>query len=368
MINDTRLFVLGAVLATATSVSHAQPPAKEASDHGCRWDTGIGPMEFVRDFGSAFVARDAPLGAVIGQARVNGFDNQGKAQVSCVNDGTTPSPVTFETHAVAALAPPPPVSGPPYLADRLLTTNVPGVAAQIEYTTPFDGPAWGSSFTPVDGLPPIPPFFSNMHRVSIAFPTPYSGGYSFLTLVKTGPIPPGAHQVLPQVLFTGSFSEVGMALTYAITGMVIQAQCDVGASTPAYVELGEWNRSHFTAPGATTTEVPFALELENCADDPDNGATDIYVQFDPQRGSQPVDAVNGVFSLTSTSTAKGVGIQILKGDGSPMALNNIVQMHRVPGSGSTQLPFQVRFYQTDAPEAVVAGNAEGFLGFTISYL
>ncbi|WP_225774908.1 fimbrial protein [Pseudomonas sp. Marseille-Q5115] len=365
---NTCLIVLGAALATAAAPSHARSPVTRLPDHGCYWSNGSGPMPFVRDFGVAFVARDAPPGAVIGQARSEKGDYQTNGEVECANMHGSSPPITFETTATAALVPPPPVNAPPYLPQRLLATNVPGIAVQIEYGLPFNGPAQYSVFTPVDGLPPIPPFAAVMHWSSDAFRWQYSGGYSYLTLVKTGPIAPGVHQVLPQVLYTGSFSDIGLALTFAVTGTVIQAQCDVGASTPSYVELGSWNRTHFTAPGTTTTEVPFALELENCGDDPNNRNTEIYLQFDPQRGSYPVDGANGIFSLTPASTAAGMGVQVLRGDGTPMPLNRMVQMQRLPGGGSTQLPFLVRFYQTGTPSEVTPGNADAYLGFTLSYL
>lgn len=365
MMKNTCLIVLGAALATAAAPSHAGSPVTRLPDRGCYWSAGGGPMPFVRDFCVAFVARDATPGAVIGQARSEGSDYQTQGQVECSNPHNNPSPITFVTTATAALVPPPSGTDP---SQRLLATNIPGIAVQIEYGLPFNGPADHSVFTPDDGGRPVPPFASTMHWSSDAFRWQYSGGQAYITLVKTGAIAPGVHRVLPQVLYTGSFSDIGLALTYAVTGTVIQAQCDVGASTPSYVELGSWNRSHFTAPGTTTTEVPFVLELENCADDPTNGSTEIYLQFDPQRGSYPVDGANGIFSLTPASTAGGLGMQVLRGDGTPMPLNRIVQMQRLPGSGSTQLPFLVRFYQTGTPSEVTPGIADAYLGFTLSYL
>lgn len=354
-----RLLFTG-ILATCPCLAVAAPGINA---HGCEWGLGSGPMVFVRDFGTLYIPRDAPLGAVIGQARTEGFDNQSGGQVQCWNFGGPT--VTFDTQAVTSLAPPPPIASPPYALDRLLQTNVPGIAVQIEYQTPFNS---ASAFLPVDGRPPIVPFTAVMNQQTIAFPVVYSAGFSYMTMVKVGPIPAGAHQITPNVLFTGSFTDIPRALTYAVSGTVVQAQCEIGAGTPSYIDLGDWNTSHFTGPGTTTADVPFALELERCADDPANGATDIYVQFDPQRTSSPVIGPNGVFSLTQASTAAGVGIQVARGDGSPMPLNSVVQMQRLPGSGFTRLEFLARFYQTGTPEQVQAGTAEGFLGFTISYL
>ncbi|AHG43534.1 hypothetical protein N018_09485 [Pseudomonas syringae CC1557] len=76
---------------------------------------------------------------------------------------------------------------------------------------------------------------------------------------------------------------------------------------------------------------------------------------------------SGVFSLTSDSTAQGMGIQVLKADAiTPMELQTEVPVSAI-SPGNTVLNFHVRFYQTDANSTIRPGLAKGALSFTMTY-
>ncbi|RMP37234.1 putative Fimbrial protein, partial [Pseudomonas syringae pv. antirrhini] len=85
-------------------------------------------------------------------------------------------------------------------------------------------------------------------------------------------------------------------------------------------------------------------------------------------GSAPVGPVNsGVFSLTTDSQARGMGIQVLKADGStPMELQTEVPLIAIT-PGNMSLNFYARFYQTEASSEVRPGKAKGALSFTLTY-
>ncbi|UFH48290.1 fimbrial protein [Pseudomonas sp. KNUC1026] len=335
---------------------------------GCFWNhkNGLsdGPLIFKQNFGTVYVPRDAPLGAIIGTAQIQSFDRQigSNAMLACFNE-LDQRPLILQASAAMGLAAPPSNLPPPIAPDRLLKTNIDGVAAQFEYLNPFNQ---ARAIRTLDGRPPMPPFQAQL--LLNPFQWEYSSSTSLLTLIKTDTLQPGPN-LIDTKLFSGTMTDIpGEAMSYSITGTVIQAQCELGASVPSSVELGEWSTSDFTGPGYTTVATKFSIALANCQDDPANGATEVYLQFDPQRGSLTIDRDKGIFSLMTGSTAKGIAMQVLQSDGSPMMLNDIVHMQRLPVSGATQLDFAVRLYQTGTASEVVAGIALGALGFTISYM
>ncbi|WP_423815213.1 fimbrial protein, partial [Pseudomonas viridiflava] len=99
---------------------------------------------------------------------------------------------------------------------------------------------------------------------------------------------------------------------------------------------GDWDRAEFTGPGFTSTKVPFHIALSNCETDTGAGfIATAHVQLDGVDGSAPVGPVNsGVFSLTTDSQARGMGIQVLEADGStPMELQTEVPLIAItPGN------------------------------------
>ena len=249
-------------------------------------------------------------------------------------------------------------------------TNIPGVGARIKLDFPFDGTA-PNTFFPIGGSGPVVPFDAINDLNIRVTPITLTRLRSYVTLVKTGPIPPGP-QALNRQIFDGHFSGIGKGFRYGVNGTIIQAQCAVGANPVSVdpVPLGDWDRSDFTHIGFTTAPTDFTITLSTCEADPTNAnQANAHIRLDGANGSLPVDdGSQGVFTLSPGSTAAGVGIQILRNDGvTPVPLGTDVFFGAIEDGKDKTLAFKARFYQIEDSTQVQAGKAEGSLGFTITY-
>jgi type 1 fimbria pilin len=354
-------------LASIIAGSHLALPAMANS---CKFDQPLsGPMSLLADVGNVYVPRDARIGSVIGviDKFVRG-NNSGSQGITCNNDGS----VTLTFSALPTVPSDRRVHEPIGGEDsngKILMTNIPGVGARIKLEFGFDGGA-NNSFIPVGGRPVVP--FDAEISHALTSPFVLSSIRSRVTLVKTGPIAPGMHSLSRQ-LFDGRFSDIGTGFHYGVAGTVIQSQCAVGANPVSVdpVPLGDWNTSDFTHSGFTTAPTRFTITLSSCQSDPDpsgNQAT-AYIRLDGANGSLPEgDGSDGVFSLSTGSTADGVGIQVLRGDGvTPVALGTDVSFGAIEDGRDKTLDFNARFYQIKNAADIRAGKADGALSFTLTY-
>jgi type 1 fimbria pilin len=320
--------------------------------------------------GDFFVPVDAPIGTVIGDAfGWTAVMNDENLQVHCNRNGIDPWPI-FYSNVVAVR---PIYPGPlPNIAGRDITgkvfeTNIRGVGIAFEYESPYNSSAQNQFYTP-SRLPPL--LGVNDHR---SMPT----GFVLSTmgvkraLIKIGDIPPGVNVIDTGVLYKGDFTGVPNAYTVAVRGTVSQAQCSLSPTNPVSdvpVPLGTWNTSDFSGPGSATTAVPFHLNLLNCVDDPSGSVAMANVRLEGALGSTIIDKDLGLFSLDPGSTATGVGIQMLQGDGiTAIPLSEDVPIARIAPSGAMQLNLSARFYQLPGSSFVTGGSATGALSFTITY-
>jgi type 1 fimbria pilin len=338
-----------------------------AAPNTCTWRTTPGPITFSQVIGTVFVPRDAPAGSIIGSSlRLNPSNNEG-ASILCDNDGrvrltfNAQASVPFVQGSLHAM-------GGQIAPDTVLQTNIPGVGARIVLGFPFDNSAT-NAFIPDAGDSKVP-FTAHHERPMGSALLNFSRLEGSITLVKTGDIAPGPQTLNGQELFNGSFSGIaGKAFGLELTGTVIQAHCGSNRVSADPVPLGNWDISDFTGPGHTTTAVPFNIILSSCvADDRDINIATVNIRFEGANGSVPVTPpIPGVFSLTQDSEAEGVGIQILRADGStPIELDTEVALQPIT-VGDTVLDFTARFYQTGASRDLVPGTAKGALSFTLTY-
>ncbi|AXQ49108.1 fimbrial protein [Pseudomonas vlassakiae] len=321
---------------------------------------------YQRNMGTLYVPRDARIGTVIGPADVTVITpDDSNLELRCVADDD--GPIHFEAKATRGVhpGPLPPINGQD-VNGHVLQTNVPGIGVVMRLAQPFlKLPEWG----PIGRNPPLVPFTA--FHVKHPFVTGQLLGWRHgITLVKTGDIAPGAHDIRG-VLVTGHVDRTfNHVMNYTLLATIIQTQCNTAGQpvNPSPVELGEWSKADFTHVGFKTPLKPFQISLTNCQvdpDDPDN-LTTATIELNGINGSGPIEA-NGenVFSLTDDSDARGIGIQVLY-QGNPMPLDTELPLTPVQG-GSTLLNFQARFYQTEPSSAVRAGNAKGALKFTLRY-
>ncbi|WP_179057165.1 fimbrial protein [Pseudomonas umsongensis] len=339
-----------------------------ATANTCQWGTGSGPMSFTQNVNSIFVPRDAAVGSVIGRSRqfLRTANNEGLS-VHCTNDGGTR--LVFDARASVPFFPGLlPASGPLNAPQSILQTNVPGVGVTITLGFPFDDSA-SNAFVPDTGDPTVP-FSAHHERHMGATNMNFTRMESWVTLIKTGDIPPGPQALNVLELFNGTLTGIpGKAFGAGLTGTVIQAHCGSNRVSADPVQLKDWDLSDFIGPGYTTPATPFNITLSSCvADDGNVNVATANIRFEGAGGSVPVTPpIPGVFSLTPGSTAAGIGIQILRADGvTPVELNTEVPIVAI-GTGDTVLDFTARFYQTEASRDVRAGDAKGTLNFTLTY-
>ncbi|RMQ73401.1 Fimbrial protein [Pseudomonas syringae pv. tomato] len=361
-----------ALAVTAASLVHGTTAMAESYDpdpgDSCYWLSSPGMKEFRRDIGTIYIPRDAKIGSVIGKIDMEAYTpDLARLSAACANDGT--ALLEFRATATAPIHSGglEPINGED-INGKVLKTNISGVGIRVKLEHPYSG-GCNNCFTPVDGNPVVPFLALNEYN-NLLVPISIVGLRNFITLVKIGPIPPGPNVLDGSELWSGSLTALGKVMRYGVTGTVIQAQCTVGApSSAAPVQLGDWDRAEFTGPGFTTTKVPFHIALSNCETDTGAGfIATAHVQLDGVDGSAPVGPVNsGVFSLTTDSQARGMGIQVLKADGStPMELQTEVPLIAIT-PGNMSLNFYARFYQTEASSEVRPGKAKGALSFTLTY-
>lgn len=343
-------------------------PLLAAGADDCWWQNGAPSdmMAYQRNIGTLYIPRDARTGSVIGTVDLRESTPNGRGVVAvCGNDGTRY--LTFNAQATAVFPGPlDPINGED-VTGKILQTNIPGVGVRVKLGFPLDGTA-NNAFTPI-GPPTVP--YDGYNERSLLTPIRLNSLTNQVTLVKTGPLPPGAHTFDGSELFSGHFPTLGKVFSYGLLGTIIQAQCSVSGNPVSAdpVQLGDWDTADFTGPGYTTPAVPFSITLSACETDPGGGVVaTAHIQLEGVKGSAPIGpTTSGIFSLTTDSTAQGMGIQILKADGiTPMELSSEVPLIAI-SPGTTVLDFTARFYQTDASSAIRPGLAKGALGFTVTY-
>lgn len=344
--------------------------ATYAASNTCYWGIGTGPGRYLADVGALYVPRDAQVGDPIGPIDKSFISGSGGGgSVFCVNDGSVR--LTFNASSAVAPVPGPiPRRNGMETSGALLQTNIEGVGARISFGSPYDGLTTG--FWKLTGPDSSVPFDGY-----IDFSTPFVLQHGVLrgtvTLVKTGPIGRGMQSLdSGRELVNGSFTGVPNAFGLALSGSVTQAECTLSANPVSAdpVNLGEWSDSEFTGEGHTTDAVPFTIALNSCISDPLPGGTvtNAHIRLEPTAGSTTLDAGLGLFSLGGSSTARGVGIQVLGRDAlTPVALETDVLQGAIPATGGMLLEFNARYYQTGPTSNIMAGSAEGALAFTITY-
>lgn len=339
-----------------------------AASNTCYWGSGTSPILYTANVGALYVPRDAQIGDPIGpvEKRFNVYG--GTSAIYCVNDGTVR--LRFDAaSAVATVASP--ISRKSGMTNgALLQTNITGVGALISFGTPYDGLTTG--FWKLDSPDSSVPF-----NAYIDFQTPFVLQHTQLrgtiTLIKTAEIAPGMQSLdSAKELVKGSFTGIPNAFGLSLNGSVTRAECTLSANPVSAdpVPLGEWPSTEFIAEGHTSDAVPFTIALNACISDPLPGGsvTHAHIRLEPTAGSTTLDANLGLMSLMAGSSAQGIGIQILGRDAlTPVTLDEDVLQGAIPATGGMMLQFNARYYQTAPANAIVAGSAEGALGFTITY-
>ncbi|MGU3414498.1 fimbrial protein [Enterobacteriaceae bacterium C34A] len=128
------------------------------------------------------------------------------------------------------------------------------------------------------------------------------------------------------------------------------------------VTLPPVSRSEFTGVGFTAARTDFALNFTQCP----AGLASISYLFTPT--TTIVNNSLGVFKLDSSSTASGVGLQLLTDQDIPLNFNTAYLLSQYDPSvnnANYTVPLRAGIYQTDS--SVSSGSVSGAVTFTLSY-
>ncbi|MFJ4457443.1 fimbrial protein [Pseudomonas sp. NPDC089392] len=330
---------------------------------GCAWETTTGPINFVTDYGTNWVPLDAPVGSKIASFPLRNLGGSGPVLL-CDNDGSL-----VLTANITSPLPPAPGTFPPIdgknVTGKVLQTNVPGVGLYLELGSFMNGTV-SNTFKATDGgIGAVPYVGENRENMNPTSMRMQALQIKYAALIKTGTIPPGPMQVNQQVI-RGVISDVGEAVILNLSAGIQQAQCTLKADAVSAnpVQLGRHDIAEFIGEHTTTKPIDFFITLSDCEDDPAGSVARAFMRLDGVDGSVPIDRDLGLFSLTTDSSATGLGIQVLRSDNTPLKLEEFIDMAAIT-PGTMRFDLRARYYQT-AP-AVTPGEAKGALNFTIEY-
>ncbi|OPA93046.1 pilus assembly protein FimA [Pseudomonas fluorescens] len=327
----------------------------------CTWNSGNNTPKQIRlAAGTLYAPRDVPIGTTLNQTSTM-YQLNFNDTLSCYGSA---SYNTQLVGPVVANVRPDVVNPPP---NSLLQTNVPGIGLAI-YMTGF-ATAWQA---PAGNPSRFIPF--NMSRTNASTATMNQAMMRY-ALVKTGDIAPGTHTI-NQLVATGS-SDMGHMFDLTFTATVTLAGCTLppAPGNQINVSMGNWQKREFNGKNSTTQAQPFAITLNSCiagSNYPNNGTNAFFtgnfanIQIDGNKTSTILDAANGILSLATDSTARGVAIQVLQDNGTPMNLGQPVRLNRVV-NGTTTVPLKARYIQTGDGPTPQPGTANGYASFSVTY-
>ena len=163
--------------------------------------------------------------------------------------------------------------------------------------------------------------------------------------------------------FTVGTINYGTLVTHNVTmtgSLIISAS---SCKTPdVSVNMGDYVASEVTGSRGQTNPVHFDIALNECQE----GIS--RVTYSLQANTPVLDRESGLVSLDGTSTAKGVGLRIMDGNGTPLALDraHVFSDYDTRG-GNFKLPLSAAFVHLGT-QTLGFGSANTSLTFTMSYL
>jgi major type 1 subunit fimbrin (pilin) len=163
----------------------------------------------------------------------------------------------------------------------------------------------------------------------------------------------------------GAF-EVGTIFPFIIetSGMsIVVPSCE----TPdVIVDMGSQDLSQFFYNAPYTASKRFNIKLNDCP----VGIKKVNYKLIATSTAPAIDPTSGIISLNSTSTAKGIALQIMDSSEQPINLNLIhVFNDYSSGGGSFEIPMFARYFKkTGGDGEIKAGTANTEITFVMSYL
>lgn len=180
-----------------------------------------------------------------------------------------------------------------------------------------------------------------------------------MRLVVTGPVSPGVTS-LPAIGGRIDYDYVDVQQVQ-IGNTAVRLNVLACVTPDVTVPLGSHVRPDFSGPGSVSPPVNFNVQVNSCP----AGLSAVYYGFNPAT-SMFGDQNNGIVTLDSSSTASGVGVQVLYNDGSPLPFNTWLRFWSYAGAaGNYTIPLKARYYQTAAN--VTPGTANSYIWLAMNY-
>lgn len=317
----------------------------------------FGALNFNLPTGTYAIPRDAPVGTLI--APFTNFQTNYPNVWTCSETTTVYVGPVYQSLRPSANMSYSDGSG----TYQVFTTNLAGVGLVMKIGSwlPYNGGMWyGQGGLNTTGWQS----WGAMNQSPAGFYNYSFGAGMAFAFVKTGPITPGT------VSLAGPIAQVGMSerpianviniLPVTVTGNPVFTV--LACTTPnVNVGLGTHRSSEFAGPNTFTASVNFNVALNNCP----AGLASIKYQVDAV--TPVVNAANSVVALDGSSTATGVGVQLLDGSGNVFPLGSPKPFggYSSATGGSYTIPFRARYYQTGT--AVGPGTANSAMTFTMTY-
>lgn len=239
--------------------------------------------------------------------------------------------------------------------NKVFDTSIPGVGVTLTYWAPEISVSGRSSKSigpcPLDK---IAGYSCGLRSMTFYF----HQGYYDVKVIKTSE-QTGVGEIAPIVVKNaGNGSSIDLGV-FTLTGTIGASGCTISDENKNLdIPMGDYPITDFKGPGSATAPVDFQLSL-NC---PTVG-TSVKVTTTSNGGAQ--NAANGVLNLSNGSTATGLGLQLLKSDGTtPLPLNTQIDFGKTT-TAETTYKLYARYLQV--AETVTSGTANAMATFTLNY-
>jgi len=309
---------------------------------------GLTPYTSTMAFSGTYaVPRDMPVGTVIYTYSAEIWPmTPSNAFLSCKG--------TSGTASIAFLSAP---HGPQEATYKTFPTNIPGIG--VRFINPANGRlypvtdpvSYGGASDPNPSTGWTALFFGHGYDIQFVKVAPVTGS----GIVQGTDVPSWQLQYNLTAGYFTPWTWVGGGSVQFVSGTCITP--DVA------VDLGQHPKTEFTGVNAKTALVPFTIKLNSCP----AGMTSIKYRIDPATTVQI--PAQSVVALDATSTATGVGIQLLDGAGAVHPLGSgtdrLFSGYNPATGGDYTIPLQARYYQTSP--SVTSGHANTTMTFTMTY-
>ncbi|MUF07041.1 fimbrial protein [Pseudomonas sp. CCM 7893] len=123
----------------------------------------------------------------------------------------------------------------------------------------------------------------------------------------------------------------------------------------------DYQLTEFNKAGSTPRMINFNVGLTKC----EQGINSITYSLDAT--SQVLDRQKGIVALNSSSTAKGIGLQLIGKTGQPLALGTTYTFAGFNSTTNFNIPLSATYYRL-AGSTLEAGSANASVRFTVNYL